>query len=239
VSTKKTSSYNKDSKEKNENKGASKGASSYSNKKTGRADKYDKKGGKDFKKDKFKKSEDEKRPGFGKNEKREISEEEKTAFNPFLNKLAHKYKVTCFSCEKEKMVAVEPFEGVPVICDECIVELEARKLIDMGGYQKTKKLKCKHCEVDFYALNESYLLCNTCYDHFSHQIKALRKGLVAYNCKNCDKPGFIHPKTYAEKKKEGDHPVCRDCMNKEVKEQKLEKKKARINKVKKRKKTEE
>ena len=106
-------------------------------------------------------------------------------------------------------------------------------------FQKTKKLKCKNCESDFYALNESYLLCDNCYDGFSHRIKAMRRGLVPYNCKTCDKLGYIHPKTYEEKKKENDHPVCRECMNKETKDAELVKKKARINKVKSRKKSEE
>jgi len=39
-----------------------------------------------------------------------------------------------------------------------------------------------------------------------------------------------------EKKKENDHPICRECMNKEAKDKELAKKKERINKVKGRKK---
>ena len=241
MSTKKTSSY----------KDGESGSTKDENKKssTGRSEKYKKKDNpvkthghasdeskKDFKKKDFKKEGNRESRGIDKKASSKEKDKERKEFNPYLNRIAHKYIITCFVCEKRKKVAVEPFDGVPVICDECLVELEAKRLLDVGGYQKAKKLKCKWCDCDFYALNESYLFCDTCYDAFSHEIKARRRGLIAYNCKTCGKKGFIHPKTMEEKKKENDHPICRECMNKEAKDKELAKKKERINKVKGRKK---
>ena len=176
------------------------------------------------------------RPVNKKNKKEELVKD-KTSFDPYYNKQSRKYKITCFVCKKEKMVAVEPIEGVPVICDDCLVELEARKLLDQGGAQKTKKLNCKWCGKSFYALNESYLFCDECYDHFSHTIKARGRGFVSYKCKNCGADGWIHPKVLAEKKKENDMPLCRACMKEEEQKAKKEKSKSRINKVKNRKNT--
>ena len=155
-------------------------------------------------------------------------------FNPYYNKQAHKYKIKCIVCEQEKMVAVKPIEGVPVICDECLIDIEARRLLDKGGFQKTKKLTCKWCGEVFYGLNETYLFCDSCYDKFSHEIKARNRGLEKYTCDNCNTEGWLHPKTIKEKREKGLPVLCRTCMNKEEEKQKKEKSKNRINKVKKR-----
>ena len=143
------------------------------------------------------------------------------------------YKIICFLCEQEKYVPLEPIEGIPVLCDECLMEMEARRLLDKGGALKTKKLECKWCGETFYALNESYLFCDTCYDKFSHEIKARRKGLVPYTCDYCSKETWISPNIIEIKKKKGLPILCKECKQKEENKIQKERSKARIEKVKK------
>lgn len=233
MNTKKTSSYS-DKKSNTENKGEKKGV--------GRGKKYEKKEKSENSKPSptdFNKSKELERKGRKKTEDKEEVVKDKTSFDPYYNQQARKHKITCFVCKKEKMVAVKQIDGVPLICDDCIVELEARKLLDVGGMLKTKKLKCQWCDADFYGLNESYLFCDACYDKFSHTIKATGRGFVAFKCKICGADGWIHPKVLADKKRNDDTPVCRTCMEKEESNKIKENSKKRIENVKNRTKKEE
>ena len=228
MNTKKTSSYKKED--------------SKNNKKTGRSEKYKKKEkNESFDKTKSysnatvsKKDEAGRSDRKGKKGKKESNkdEEKKRDFNPYYNNQARKYEITCFVCKEEKKVAVEPIDGIPIICDDCLIELEARKLLDQGGAQKTKKLSCKWCGKSFYALNESYLFCDECYDHFSHTIKARGRGFEKYTCDNCGVEGWLHPKTIKDKREKNLPVLCRICLQKEESKNKKEKSKSRIAKVK-------
>jgi len=166
--------------------------------------------------------------------KKEKPKKDMDSFDPYLNKKARKYEITCFVCKKKKYVAFEPFENIPVICDDCMIDIEARRLLDKGGIRKAKKLKCKWCGKDFYALNETYLFCDTCYDEFSHEIKARKKGLEKYECDYCGEVFWLQPKIAREKKEKEQPLLCRHCLEREKKLKQKEKSKKRIEEAKKR-----
>ena len=169
-----------------------------------------------------------------KKNKKQKNEESISDFNPYLNKKSQKYKIKCFVCKKEKFVAFKPIKNIPAICNDCIIDIEARRLLDTGGIRKTKKLKCKWCGKDFYALNESFLFCDECYDNFSHEIKARRKGLKKFNCDKCGKEFWFLPKLAQEKREKNKPLLCQDCLTEDKKQKKKEKSKKRIEETKER-----
>ncbi len=145
-------------------------------------------------------------------------------YNPHLAELARKFTITCFLCQKEKQVAVEPIEGVPVICDDCKEDLDAKRLIYQNekNIKSIKRLTCKACHEVFYAPDETHLVCHKCYLKFSEQVISKTKQLQFFTCERCGARESLYKKVYDEK----NVTLCRHCL-------KIARRKERLKKVRK------